>query len=92
MSQREETKKFVSPLQRTYMMSKRPVTSKHQQQFLGNCYTFNNFGHMARNCKIKTPMEKGITSHTYVYKKNITRKNTKGRNYNYFSPVQIYSI
>ena len=46
---------------------------------------------MARNCKLKTLVEKGITSHTSVYKKNITRNNPKGRNYNSFSPKQIYS-
>ena len=74
---REESNKYASPLQRTYMMLKRPVTSKHQQLFLGNCYTCNNFGHMARNCKLKTPVEKGITSHTSIYKKNITRNNPK---------------
>ena len=67
------------------------MTSKHQQLFLGNCYTCNNFGHMTRNCKLKTHVEKGITSHTFVYKKNITRKNPKGRNYNYVAPLQSYS-
>ena len=58
---REEIKKSTSLLQRTDMMHKRPVTSKHQQLFLANCYTCNNFGHMYRNCKLKTPVEKGIT-------------------------------
>ena len=72
-------------------MPKRPVIGKHQQLFLGNCYTCNNFGHMARNCKLKTPVEKGITSHTSIYKKNITKNNLKGRNYNYFSPLHSYS-
>ena len=38
-TKREESKKSVSPLQRTDMMPKRPVTSKHQKIFLGNCYT-----------------------------------------------------
>ena len=80
MSQREESKKYVSPLQKIDMMPKRPVTSKHQQLFLGNCYTCNNFGHMGINCKLKPLVEKGITSHTFVYKKNISRKNPKGRN------------
>ena len=89
---REESKKSASPLQITEMIPKRPVTSKHQQLFLGNYYICNNFGHMARNCKLKIHVEKGITSHTSDYKKNITRNNLKGRNYNYFSPVQIYSI
>ena len=76
----EESNKFASPLQRIDMMPKILVTSKHRQLFLGNCYTCNNFGHMARNCKLKTPVEKGITSHTSVCKKKITRNNPKGRN------------
>ena len=37
------------------------------------------------------PIEKGITSHTSVYKKNITRNNLKGRNYNSFAPLQSYN-
>ena len=73
------------------MMPKRPVTSKHQQLFFRNCYTCNNFGHMARNYKLKTPVEKGITSHTFFYDKNITKNNLKGRNYNSLSPLQSYS-
>ena len=88
---REESKKSISPLQRTHMMPKILVTSKHQHLFLGNCYTCNNFGNMARNCKLNTPTEKGITSHNCLYKKNITINNTKGRNYNSFSPLQSYS-
>ena len=73
------------------MMSRRPMTSRHQKLFLGNCYTCNNFGHIARNCKLKAPLEKGIISHTYSYKENITRSNLKGRNYNSFAPLQNYS-
>ena len=40
---REERKKSASLLQRTDMMPKRSVIHKHQQIFLGNCYTCNNF-------------------------------------------------
>ena len=67
------------------------MTSRHQQLFLGNCYTCNNFGHIARNCKLNAPMEKGITSHTSICKKNTTKNNLKGRNYNSFAPLQSYS-
>ena len=35
---------------------------------------------------------KGLQSDTSIYKKNITRNNPKGRNYNSFAPLQIYSI
>ena len=35
----EEGKKSGPLLQRIDMMSRRPMTSRHQQLFLGNCYT-----------------------------------------------------
>ena len=76
---REESNNFFSPLQRTYIIPKIPVTSKHQQLFLGNCYTCNNFGHMARNCKLMVPIEKGISPQTTFYKKSGTRSNPEGR-------------
>ena len=41
------------------------VRSRHHQLFLGNCYACNNFGHTTRNCKLKAPIEKGITSQTF---------------------------
>ena len=47
----EESKKFVSPLQRTNMMPRRPMSSRYQQIFLGHCYSCNNFGHRALDCK-----------------------------------------
>ena len=88
---REESKKYASLLQRKYMMLKIPVTSKHQQLLLGNCYTCNNFVHMDRNCKLKNPVEKCITSHISIYKKNITRNNQKGINCNSFTALHSYS-
>ena len=68
------------------------VSSRHQQLFLGNCYACNNFGHIARNCKLMVPIRKGITSQSPFYNKNATRSNTKGRNYKFFAPLQSYSI
>ena len=38
---------------RTGMILKRPRTSRVQQIFLGRCYTCHNFGHMARECKLR---------------------------------------
>ena len=61
------------------------VPSRHQQFFLGSCYVCNNFGHIARNCKLMAPIEKGITSQSPFYKKSVTKSNPKGRNYNSFS-------
>ena len=89
---REESKNYSSPLQRTNMMPKRPVIRKHQQLFLGNCYTHKIFGHMDRNCKLMVPIEKGITSQTSFYKKSGTRSNPGGRSYNLFAPLHSYSI
>ena len=89
---REESKKSASPLQRTDMMPKRPVINKHQELFLGNWYTCNNFGHIDRNCKLMVPIEKGITQQTSFYKKSGTRNNPEGKNYNSFTPLQSYSI
>ena len=74
------------------MIPKRPMTSKHRQLFLGNCYICNNFGHMARNCKLVVPIEKGITPQTSFYRKSSTRSNPEGRNYNYFTHPQSYSL
>ena len=68
------------------------MTSIHQQLFLRNCYTCNNFGHMARNCKLMVPIEKGITPQTSFYNKSGTRINPQGRSYNYFAPLQSYNI
>ena len=38
------------------------------------------------------PIGKDITSQSPFHNKNVTRSNPKGRNYNYFSPLQSYSI
>ena len=38
---------------RTRMILKRPRISRVQQIFLGHCYTCHNFGHMARECKLR---------------------------------------
>ena len=35
------------------MTLKRPMRSRVQQIFLGRCYTCHNFGHMARECKLR---------------------------------------
>ena len=37
----------------TGMILKRPRTSRVQKIFLGHCYTCHNFGHMARECKLR---------------------------------------
>ena len=60
--------------------------------FLGNCYAYNNFGHIAINCKLTVPIGKGITSQYPLYTNTVTKSNTKVRNYNSFSPLQSYSV
>ena len=54
---KEESNKSATLLHRKYLFPKRPVTSKHQQLFLGNCYTYNSFGHMDRKCKLVIHMD-----------------------------------
>ena len=63
------------------------VSSGHEQLFLGNWYACNNFGHIARNCKLMVPIGKCITSQTSFYKKNGTKSNQEGISYNYFAPL-----
>ena len=36
---------------RTNVMPRRPMTSIYQQIFFGHCYSCNNFGHNALNCR-----------------------------------------
>ena len=48
---KKESKKTASPLQRTYMIPRRPMSSRYQQIFLCHFYFCNNFGHKALNCK-----------------------------------------
>ena len=38
---------------KTDMIPKEPMTSRYQQIFFGHCYSCNNFGHMARECKLR---------------------------------------
>ena len=70
---KEESKKSVPLLQKIVMIPRGRMTSRHQQLFLGNCYTYNNFGHIARNCKLMVPIEKGNTSQSYFYNRNDTK-------------------
>ena len=51
---REESKKYVSSFHdkdRTNEVSTRPMTNRYQQIFLGDCYSYNNFGHKALKCR-----------------------------------------
>ena len=68
------------------------MSSIHQQLYLQNCYAYNNFGHIAINCKLTVLNGKYITSQSCFYKKKVTRSNPKGRNYNTFALIQSYSI
>ena len=86
---KEYSKKFALSQNKSMINN---VPSRHQQLFLGNCYACNNFGHIARNCKLMVPIRKEITSQSLVYKKKVIRSNPKGRNYNSFAPLQSYSI
>ena len=52
---REENKKYVPPSHdkdKTNVMTRRPMTSRYQQIFFGHFYSYNHFGHKARNCRL----------------------------------------
>ena len=68
------------------------MPSKHQQLFLGNCYACNNFGHIARNCKLMVPIGKGITSQFLSIIRMLLEAIQKEETIIRFTPLQIYSI
>ena len=41
---------------RTKMIPIRPMTSKYKKIFIVHCYSCNNFGHTARECKMISPI------------------------------------
>ena len=66
---------------RNNLAPKRP--NRYLQIFLGYCYSCNNFGHKALNCRTKRK--------EFEYKKNPLSIKTKG-NKNMFSLLQQYDI
>ena len=59
------------------------MTNRHQHIFLGNCYSCNDFCHKALKCR--------AYGKVYEYK-NDTSSKPKGRNHNWFVPIQRYDI
>ena len=45
---------------RTNMMPRRPMKIKYKHIFFDHCYSCNNFGHMARECKFIGPKKRRI--------------------------------
>ena len=60
------------------------MTSRYQHIFFGHCYSCNNFGHKALNCRAYGKLR--------AYKKNASSNKPKGRNHNFFAPLQRYDI
>ena len=84
---REENKKYVLPSHdrdKSNVMTRRPMTSRYQQIFFGHCYSCNNFGHKALNCRAYGKLQD--------YKKNICSNKPKARNHNFFAPIQRYDM
>ena len=51
---KEESKRYVPSFHdryRTNEVSKRPMTNRYQNIFLGHCYSCNSFGHKAMKCR-----------------------------------------
>ena len=63
------------------MVPKRP--NRYQQIFLGHCYSCNNFGHKALNCRSYGKL--------HEYKKKSSSNKPKG-NHNLFTLLQKYDI
>ena len=64
---------------RTYMIPRRPMTSRYHQISFGHCYSCNNFGHKALNYKAYEKF--------HIYKKNASKQpnnysKTKSRHHN----------
>ena len=85
--QKEEIKNyapFSHDKDRTNVMPRRLMTSRYQQIFFGHCYSCNNFGHKALNCRACEKFRD--------YKKNASSNKPKVRNHNSFAPLHIYGI
>ena len=85
--EKKDSQKFASSSHNndtTYVMPRIPITSKYQYIFFGHCYSCNNFGHKAMNCKAYEKF--------HVHKKNVSSNNPKERNHNSFAPLQRYDI
>ena len=59
---------------RTNMMPRRPITSRYKHIFISHCYSCNNFGHMARECKMISPIEKKATIEVKKQRKGWKKK------------------
>ena len=81
---KKDIQKSAPPLHKRNMMPRRPMTRRYKQIFLGHCYSCNNFGHKALNCKAYGKL--------YFYKKNAPSNNPKERNHNPFASLQTYDI
>ena len=60
------------------------MTSRYQRIYFGHCYSCNNFGRKALNCKAYGKF--------CDYKKNTSSNKPKVRNHNLFAPLQRYDI
>ena len=84
---KEESKKYVSSFHdkdKNNEVSKRPMTNRYQQTFLGHCYSCNNFGLKALKCRAYGKI--------HDYKKDAYSNKPKYINHNHFGPFQRYDI
>jgi hypothetical protein len=92
-SHKNEFRRVVPP--------RRPFTNRYQNIFLGYCFSCNNFGHKAIDCKSYTrsdhvrDINKGsykTTKNDYVSNKTRSSHGFVDRNYNLFSPILDYNV
>jgi hypothetical protein len=83
--------KYVLPSEkneyRWNTITRKTPPKRHQNIFLGYCFSCNNFGHKAVHCKAYGRYN---LRNVQRYKNN--KNNTEKRNYNSFSPLQNFNV
>ena len=69
---------------RTNIMPRRPMTSKYKNIFISHYYSCNNFGHMARECKLISPIEKKGTIEVHKQRNGWKKKEVVKQKYQIF--------
>lgn len=74
-------------------MTSRSPTNRYQNLFLGNCFSYNNYGHKPINYRDYVRNDYMRNRHGYNAPKDSKAKNFhEGRNYNPFAPLIHYNI
>ena len=88
--EKEESKKSTPHFHnknKTNMMPRKPLLKRYQKIFLGHCYSCNNFGHKALDCKAYQKHNQ-----QYSYNNSNPSDNPRSKSYNSFAPLQKYDV